>query len=235
MSDAFQGENLRTVGNTSNNVNEGSQHKGNSESNWESQAKYFQSEKDKLYAENQKLKEYEQLGKILESRPDVVNNMTNMLKGEPVQEKIELSRDEFDSWEAYNDPQSQSYKLRKQQEGAEIDSKVNERLKKMEQKAGIDALENKLRARGLNDEQVKSFFEFANQSPANHGVDGAIKMWQAVTGVEAKENPLDAIRSNQSMPQSGGVLQGQTQPTSSDEDDLWKGIIGADRVANKLP
>ena len=27
---------------------------------WESQAKYFQSEKDKLHAENQKLKQYEQ-------------------------------------------------------------------------------------------------------------------------------------------------------------------------------
>ena len=30
------------------------------------QARYFQSEKDKLYAENQKLKKYEQVGQFLE-------------------------------------------------------------------------------------------------------------------------------------------------------------------------
>ena len=34
----------------------------NSEENWEDQAKYFQSEKDKLYAEKQKLKQYEEVG-----------------------------------------------------------------------------------------------------------------------------------------------------------------------------
>ena len=31
-----------------------------SSENWKDQAKYFQSEKDKLYAENQSLKQYEQ-------------------------------------------------------------------------------------------------------------------------------------------------------------------------------
>ena len=37
-----------------------------SETNWEDQAKYFQSEKDKLHAENQKLKQYEQIVQMLE-------------------------------------------------------------------------------------------------------------------------------------------------------------------------
>tara|TARA_R100000152_G_C6753817_1_gene177572 strand:+ start:102 stop:803 length:702 start_codon:yes stop_codon:yes gene_type:complete len=221
-------ENLSTtLGKTQENVEVGSQHEGSSETNWETQAKYFQSEKDKLYAENQKLKQYEQLGQVLESRPDVVENMTQMLKGEPNQEQIEVSRDEFDSWEAYNDPQSPSYKLRMQQEAKIIDEKVNQRLSKIEQKAGIDSLESQLRNRGLNDEQVKSFFEFANQSPANHGIDGAIKMWQAVTNVETRENPLDAIRNNQNLPQSGGVLQGQSPSTKSESDSAWEAIVGA--------
>ena len=34
-------------------------------SNWEDQAKYHQSEKDKLYSENQNLKKYEKIGKFL--------------------------------------------------------------------------------------------------------------------------------------------------------------------------
>ena len=220
-------ENLSTtLGKTSDSVL-GGQNKDDERSDWESQAKYFQSEKDKLYSENQKLKQYEQLGKVLESRPDVVESMTGMLKGKPVQEEeIQVSREEFDSWEAYNDPQSPSYKLRKQQEEKEINSKVDERLGKIEQKAGMDALETQLRNRGLNDGQIKSFFEFANQSPANHGIDGAIRMWQAVTN-EAKENPLDAVRTNQTFPQSGGVLQGQAPTTESDDDTLWKSIVSA--------
>ena len=141
----------------------GSQHKDKSKTDWEASAKHFQSDRDKLYADNQKLKEYEQLGKILESRPDVVENMTQMLKGQPVEEQVELSRDEFDSWEAYNDPQSPSYKLRQQQENKVIDAKVNEKLGKIEQKAGMDALETQLKNRGLDDAQIKSFFEFGTR------------------------------------------------------------------------
>ena len=222
-------ENLSTtLGKTSDSVL-GGQNKDDESSDWESQAKYFQSEKDKLYSENQKLKQYEQLGKVLESRPDVVESMTGMLKGQPIEtqeEEVQVSRDEFDSWEAYNDPQSHSYKVREQQDNKVIDAKVNEKLGKIEQKAGMDALETQLRNRGLNDGQIKSFFEFANQSPANHGIDGAIRMWQAVTN-EAKENPLDAVRTNQTFPQSGGVLQGQAPTTESDDDTLWKSIVSA--------
>ena len=49
--------------------------------NWEEQAKYFQSEKDKLSAENQRLKQYEEVGKFLESRPDIVDNIKNQVQG----------------------------------------------------------------------------------------------------------------------------------------------------------
>ena len=60
-------------------------------------------------------------------------------------------------------------------------------------------------------------------------------MWQAVTSVETKENPLDAIRNNQNFPQSGGALQGQSPKISSDEDTRWKSVLGASRVGNKIP
>ena len=36
--------------------------------------------------------------------------------GQPAQpERVELSKDEFDPWEAYNDPSSKSYKFRQQE------------------------------------------------------------------------------------------------------------------------
>ena len=94
-----------------------------SETNWEDQAKYFQSEKDKLHAENQKLKQYEQVGQMLESRPDIVNTITGMIQGgQPAQsQRVTLDKDEFDPWEAYNDPASKSYKFRQQ----ELDDSIN--------------------------------------------------------------------------------------------------------------
>ena len=54
-----------------------------SNDNWEDQAKYFQSEKDKLQSENQKLKQYEEIGRFLESRPDIVETIKNQAVGQP--------------------------------------------------------------------------------------------------------------------------------------------------------
>jgi hypothetical protein len=82
--------------------------------NWEDQAKYFQSEKDKLSAENSKLKQYAKVGQLLESRPDIAQAVVGMVQGGPSgqpagPQRIALEKDEFDPWEAYNDPQSKSY------------------------------------------------------------------------------------------------------------------------------
>ena len=65
---------------------EGTSNEENSTQDWEAQAKYHQSEKDKLYTENQELKElkkYEKLGKFLESRPDMVQKLMSDLGGQP--------------------------------------------------------------------------------------------------------------------------------------------------------
>ena len=59
---------------------EGTNNEENSTQDWEAQAKYHQSEKDKLFAENQQLKQYEKVGKFLESRPDVAQKV---LKEDP--------------------------------------------------------------------------------------------------------------------------------------------------------
>ena len=199
-----------------------------SSENWKDQAKYFQSEKDKLYAENQSLKQYEQLGKFLESRPDITDKISDIVKGDgqPTEPRVELSKDEFDPWEAYNDPNSKSFKFREQELQDRINGAVKNSMKGINQKMGQSQLEGELKTRGLNDKQVKSFFEFASKNPATYGVDGAIKMWQAVTGQSKPEgNPLDAIRNNQSQPQSGGALQGQAPVKANDSDDMWKGIL----------
>ena len=72
---------------------EGTNNEEGSTQDWEAQAKYHQSEKDKLYAENQQIKAKVQ--EFLDSRKT---------EQPSAPEKVALKPDEFDPWEAYNDP-----------------------------------------------------------------------------------------------------------------------------------
>ena len=212
---------------------------------WESQAKYFQSEKDKLHAENQKLKQYEQVGQMLESRPDIVQAVSGMLQGgQPTQQpqRIELSKDEFDPWEAYNDPSSKSYQFRQQELqdtiNNAVENQVGAQVGAVQKEIGMSKLQTELSNKGLNPEQIQSFMDFASKNPAEYGIDGAINMWQSVTQQptegQSKESPLDAIRQNQAVPQQAGVLNGQ-QPVKKDEkDSMWDSITKAGSRANVL-
>ena len=246
MDNAFEDNNLEE-GQVNDNVgqDEATQQQ-ESETNWEDQAKYFQSEKDKLQAENQKLKQYEQVGQMLESRPDIVQAVSGMLQGgqqAPQQERIELSKDEFDPWEAYNDPSSKSYQFRQQELqdtiNKAVSSQVDAQVGDVKKEVGMSKLQTELANKGLNAEQIDSFMEFANKNPAEYGIDGAINMWQAVTqqpteGESNTENPLDAIRQNQAVPQQGGVLNGQQPVKTNEKDDMWKGILKAGSRNNVL-
>ena len=157
----------------------------------------------------------------MESRPDIVNTITGMMQGgQPATaERISLDKDEFDPWEAYNDPASKSYKFRQQKE------------------VGMTKLQGELAAKGLTPEEINSFVDFASKNPAEYGVDGAINMWRAVTQEPAKDengNPLDAIRQNQAVPQQAGILTGEQPVRKSDDDAIWEGVLKAGSRANVL-
>ena len=242
MDNALNNENLDTQGQVTDNVGQDENQTQGEESstNWEEQAKYFQSEKDKLQSENHKLKEYENLGKMLESRPDIVNTISGMVQGGQTTqpEKISLEKDEFDPWEAYNDPASKSYKFRQQELQDSINQAVNSQMQGVQKQVGMTQLQSELAKKGLNDNEINSFMEFASKNPAEYGIDGAINMWKAVTGEPGEEgnnnNPLDSIRQNQSVPQQSGILTGE-QPTRTDEkDDMWNNILKAGSRNNVL-
>ena len=212
--------------------------------NWEEQAKYFQSEKDKISAENSKLQQYEKIGKLLESRPDIANAVAGMVQGAPsgqptAPERIVLEKDEFDPWEAYNAPQSKSYKFRQQELQDSINGAVNQQMQGLQRNQGEMQLKTELQQRGLSPAEVDSFMNFAAQNPAEYGGDGAIKMWRAVaeSGATSNQvpNPLDDVRQTQGNPAQGGVLQGQQpQAPKSDEDSMWDSIVAAGSRTNVL-
>jgi hypothetical protein len=235
MDNALGNENLDNQGEINNNVGQDenqTQNEGAS-TDWESQAKYFQSEKDKLHAENQKLKDYEKVGKLLESRPDIVNTISGMVQGgQPAEtERITLEKDEFDPWEAYNDPASKSYKFRQQELQNSINNAVQSQVAGVQKEVGMTKLQGELAAKGLTPEEINSFVDFASKNPAEYGVDGAINMWRAVTQEQPAQdengNPLDTIRQNQAVPQQAGVLTGEQPVRKSEKDSMWEGIIKA--------
>ena len=239
MDNALETGNLDNQGQINENVGQDENQTQGESQDWESQAKYFQSEKDKLHTENQKLKQYEQVGRMLESRPDIVQTISGMVQGgQPTQpERVALDKDEFDPWEAYNDPASKSYKFRQQELQDSINQAVSSQVGEVQKEVGMSKLQNELAAKGLNADEINSFIDFASKNPADYVVDGAINMWKSVTQQPEEgntNNPLDAVRQNQAVPQQAGILTGE-QPVRTDEkDDMWKGILNAGSRANVL-
>ena len=217
---------------------EGTNQQENSKMDWESQAKYHQSEKDKLYAENQKLQQYEKLGKFLESRPDLVERISSEASGQPKpqQQRMALKPDEFDPWEAYNDPSSKSYQFRMQEMQSTINGAVDQAVGGLKAQQGRTSLRSDLVAKGLNEQEVDSFFDFADKHPSEYGLDNVLKMWRAVSQDPATkvENPLDQIRENQASPQPAGVLQGTQPERKSESDAMWDSIMSAGQRSNVL-
>ena len=246
MTDAYDGGNLENQGQTSREDvgQDNSQTHGESSSqNLEQQVKYFQSEKDKLANENQTLKKYEAIGNLLKARPDIAQTVAGMVQGRQAnapyrQERIELSQDEFDPWEAYNDPKSKSYKFRQQELQESIQEAVGQKMAGVQRAQGIQQLQTNLAQQGLNEQEIESFMQFAAKNPGEYGVDGAIKMWKAVMsdnsqGTEA--SPLDNIRQTQQSPTPGGILQGESPRQKDETQSRWDNVLKASRVGNKIP
>ena len=216
---------------------EGTNSEEGSTQDWETQAKYHQSEKDKLYAENQQLKQYEKVGKFLESRPDLVKNlMSEVDQPDNKPQRVTLKPDEFDPWEAYNDPSSASYKFRMQEMQETINGAVDQAVGGLKAQQGRTSLRADLSNKGLNEQEQNSFFEFADKHPSEYGLDNVLKMWRAVSQSPGTitENPLDQIRQNQANPQPAGVLQGQQPEKKSETDELWKQVMNAGSRTNVL-
>ena len=245
MTDAYEGGNLPEGGQPVDNVghDEGQAHGEDSGQNLEEQVKYFQSEKDKLANENQNLKKYEAIGKLLQGRPDIANTVAAMVQGgnngQPVgPQRIELEKDEFDPWEAYNDPKSKSYKFRQQELQDSIGQAVNQRMAGVMKNQGVQQLKGNLLQQGLTPAEVDSFMNFASKNPGEYGVEGAVKMWRAMMnegqGTVTVDNPLDNVRQTQATPTPGGVLQGEQPQTKSGKDSMWDSIVGAGSRTNVL-
>ena len=117
-----------------------------------------------------------------------------------------------------------------------INSAVDQAVGGLKAQQGRTSLRADLTSKGLNEQEVDSFFKFADKHPSEYGLDNVLKMWRAVSQSPETitDNPLDQVRQNQANPQPAGVLQG-TQPEKTNEtDEMWKSIVAAGSRTNVL-
>ena len=210
---------------------------------WEKSAKHFQSEKDKLYEENkiltQNSEKFTALGKFVESRPDVQKYLNEVIEGEEQPQQPQTPED-FDPWEAYNDPKSESYQYRQSMEESAINNAVAKAKGDIEGKLTQDKqlqdFDNQLKEQGLDDVDRKRFYQFANTPVNEFSADILVRMWQAADEKNnAGTNPspeIAQVQQTQSQPVSAGVLQGAQPQAPSDTDAMWEGIMNAANRTN---
>ena len=178
---------------------------------------------------------------MLESRPDLVQGLMGQLQGngQPAgTERIEMSQDEFDPWEAFNDPKSKSYQYREQQMNEQIESRVEERLGGLQKQMGQTQLQNQVVNDGLvAREELPQFMDFVNKHPAEYGLENVVKMFRAVNAenpATQAPNPLDQIRQNQQAPTPAGILNGEKSVRKTEKDNVWDSIVAAGSRTNVL-
>ena len=201
------------------------------------EAKKFQSmydkksaDYDKLNNEVEELRKYQQLGKVLQDRPDVVEAMRNTLSGNTAskQEEPKVTEDSFDPWEAYYKPGSPSYEMRVKQEKTVAQQAVQEQMAGFQQQMAINNLKQDLASKhGITDPNMADdFIQFATTPREELPLDLLVDVYRKHKGGEEKVSPnLEAVQKTKTIPTTAGVVQGSAPEQPNELEDVWKGVM----------
>ena len=189
---------------------------------------------DKLNNELEELRKYEQLGRVLQDRPDVVEAMRNTLSGNEAskEEAPKVTEDSFDPWEAYYKPGSPSYEMRVQQEKAVAQQAVQEQMQGFQQQMAINNLRQDLASKhGITDPQMADdFIQFATTPREDLPLDMLVDVYRKYKGGEEKVSPnLEAVQKTKTIPTTAGVVQGSAPEQPNELDDVWQGVMNSSR------
>ncbi len=188
---------------------------------------------DKLNNEVEELRKYQQLGKVLEQRPDVVEAMRNTLSGgkqveeQPKQEQ--LSEDAFDPWEAYYKPGSPSYEMRVSQEKNLVNNAVQEQFSGLQKQMALNNLKQDLATKhGFDDPAMADdFIQFATNPRDELPIDMLVDVYRKYKGGEQRVSPnLEAVQRTQKIAPTAGIVQGASPEQPNEIDNVWSGVMG---------
>ena len=205
------------------------------QTDWEQEARKFQSLYDKAQSENDKYKNV--MTSLAEKQlqeqgyGDGVNQNSS---SEP-----SLSEDEFNPWDAYYKPDSASYKYRTAQEQRSVSEAVNQQLGQMNEQIMINNTVSELKNKyKLNENEVNQFMEFATRPTEQLSLDTLVKVWRGSTGnVKRPEvrNSVEAAKAAKQAPRSPGALQGAPPAVKDEFDEMWDGVKNAGGMGSRLP
>jgi len=205
---------------------------------WEQEAKKFQSMYDKKTAEHENLtresSDLIQLREALSEKPELVDIIEKGLSGESVEGKESqggTTPENFDPWDAYYKPDSESYKFRVGQEKKLVHETVDNELARLKQDMAMNNLKSELVSKhNLGQDDAEKFLQFATTPKANLPIETLIKVWKEGEGKSPKKSEnMEAVKKTKSIPKPAGVLQGGEQPQASEGDQVWDRIMSSSR------
>jgi hypothetical protein len=208
------------------------------EVNWEAEAKKFQSMYDKKTAEHETLRtesqDLIQLRDTLNSRPEIVDVIEQQLSGKSdagKENEESTTPENFDPWDAYYKPESESYKFRVSNERKLVHETVDNELARLKSDMAMNNLKTELVSKhNLGQDDAQEFLQFATTPKANLPIETLIKVWKEGKGETAKPNEnKKAVQAAKSVPKPAGVLQGGEQPQASEGDQVWDRIMSTSR------
>tara|TARA_R100000458_G_scaffold55313_1_gene59157 strand:- start:315 stop:1088 length:774 start_codon:yes stop_codon:yes gene_type:complete len=203
---------------------------------WEAEAKKFQSMYDKKTAEHQAIMQESQdlfqLRDALNSRPELVDVIEKTLDGQSEAGNVAESSttpDNFDPWDAYYKPDSESYQYRVSQEKKLVHETVDNELGRLKNEMAMNNLRNELVTQhNMGADDAQDFLRFATTPKANLPIDTLIKVWKEGKGSSSKPNEnKQAVQAAKKVPKPAGVLQGGEQPKPNEKDEVWDRIMSS--------
>ena len=178
------------------------------------------------------------------------NAMTNMLETQanttgtdtvtPNQsERIQISEEEFNPWDAYYKPNSKSFQFRSQQERSMVDDAVQGHLQKMNESITLNNTVNELKSNHkMQDAEVREFLDFVTQPKEAVGLDNLVKLWRDASGQTSNvgpQNSLQAVKAAKGAPRSPGSLAGKQPLPKKERDVAWEKIMNSGATGSRIP
>lgn len=177
---------------------------------------YFQSEKDK--AQNLA----DERGTEIEELKTKLNSIQNPVAPEEGKPK------DFDPYDAFNNPESASFKWRVKEMAELASNAAREAVSTVQADMVEQKFEADLRRRGYNDEQVQDCLDFAKNPQKRLGgnpTDAVIKLYEATLPTETPQEP--SVRETQKHPDNVGIMQGKAPVQTDPSKDMFERVKNA--------
>jgi hypothetical protein len=202
--------------------------------NWQGESKKWQSMYDRSQSRLDKLENA--MGNMLEMQANTANKNTVA----PNQsERIQISEEEFNPWDAYYKPNSKSYQFRAEQEKSTVDAAVQGHLQKMNESITLNNTVNELKNNHrMEDAEIREFLEFVTQPKEAVGLNNLVKLWRDASGQTSNvsaQNSLQAVKAAKGAPRSPGALPGKQPIRKKEADVAWEKIMGSGATGSRIP